>query len=79
MTILLQIYKGFFSQLFPCVPYCQRKYKLAVNGINLVIPTGECFGLLGVNGAGKTTTFNILTGDLYASSGTATIQGYDVR
>ncbi|MGZ3381823.1 MAG: ATP-binding cassette domain-containing protein, partial [Isosphaeraceae bacterium] len=28
----------------------------AVNGIDLEIKHGECFGLLGPNGAGKTTT-----------------------
>ena len=30
-------------------------------------------------GAGKTTTFNILTGDLSMTSGTAVIAGYDIR
>ena len=34
----------------------------AVNGIDLQVPTGECFGLLGPNGAGKTTTVEILEG-----------------
>lgn len=51
----------------------------AVNGINLAIPNGECFGLLGVNGAGKTTTFSILTGEIPMTAGTAVIAGYDVR
>jgi len=41
-----------------------------VAGISLGIPSGECFGLLGVNGAGKTTTFSILTGDIGMTSGT---------
>ncbi len=35
---------------------------LAVNGLSLSIPRGECFGLLGPNGAGKTTTVEILEG-----------------
>jgi ABC-2 type transport system ATP-binding protein len=35
---------------------------IAVNGIDLEIRTGECFGLLGPNGAGKTTTIEILEG-----------------
>ena len=52
--------------------------KPAVNGINLVIPKGECFGLLGVNGAGKTTTFKILTGDIVSTSGTALVAGYSI-
>ena len=58
---------------------CHKPAKLAVNGVNLVIPSGECFGLLGVNGAGKTTTFKILTGDISMTSGTAVIAGYDIR
>jgi len=34
----------------------------AVNGLDLVMKRGECFGLLGPNGAGKTTTVEILEG-----------------
>lgn len=34
----------------------------AVNGVDLVVRRGECFGLLGPNGAGKTTTIEILEG-----------------
>ncbi|XP_072274644.1 glucosylceramide transporter ABCA12 [Pyxicephalus adspersus] len=46
-----------------------NKKVFAVNNMNLAIPPGECFGLLGVNGAGKTTTFKMLTGDISPSSG----------
>jgi ABC-2 type transport system ATP-binding protein len=35
---------------------------VAVNGVDLEIRSGECFGLLGPNGAGKTTTIEILEG-----------------
>ncbi|MDQ3068969.1 MAG: ABC transporter ATP-binding protein [Acidobacteriota bacterium] len=35
---------------------------VAVDGLNLEVETGECFGLLGPNGAGKTTTIEILEG-----------------
>jgi ABC-2 type transport system ATP-binding protein len=35
---------------------------VAVNGIDLEVRRGECFGLLGPNGAGKTTTIEILEG-----------------
>ncbi len=35
---------------------------VAVDGLDLEIRTGECFGLLGPNGAGKTTTVEILEG-----------------
>lgn len=45
----------------------------AVNGLSFGVLAGQCFGLLGINGAGKTTTFNILTGALSASKGSAFI------
>jgi len=35
---------------------------VAVNGLDLEVRRGECFGLLGPNGAGKTTTVEILEG-----------------
>src|SRR5215510_2904287 len=35
---------------------------VAVDGLDLVVSPGECFGLLGPNGAGKTTTIEILEG-----------------
>jgi ABC-2 type transport system ATP-binding protein len=35
---------------------------VAVDGLDLYVRTGECFGLLGPNGAGKTTTIEILEG-----------------
>jgi ABC-2 type transport system ATP-binding protein len=41
----------------------------AVNGIDLEIRLGECFGLLGPNGAGKTTTVEILEGLNQPTSG----------
>jgi ABC-2 type transport system ATP-binding protein len=47
----------------------------AVNGLNLAIERGECFGLLGPNGAGKTTTVEILEGLLPATSGEVEILG----
>jgi ABC-2 type transport system ATP-binding protein len=49
---------------------------LAVNGLNLEIRAGECFGLLGPNGAGKTTTVEILEGLLAPTSGDVEILGY---
>lgn len=58
---------------------CNAPPKRAVRGINLIIPKGECFGLLGINGAGKTTTFKMLTGDISASGGTASISGFDIK
>src|ERR1051326_3546358 len=40
----------------------------AVNGLDLEVRAGECFGLLGPNGAGKTTTVEVLEGLLPATS-----------
>ncbi|HEV2086194.1 MAG TPA: ABC transporter ATP-binding protein, partial [Gemmatimonadales bacterium] len=50
----------------------------AVDGIDLVIPTGELFGFLGPNGAGKTTTFRMIAGILQPTSGTVEIGGIDI-
>src|SRR4051795_5953854 len=47
----------------------------AVNGLDLEVQRGECFGLLGPNGAGKTTTIEILEGLLEASSGEVEVLG----
>lgn len=47
----------------------------AVNGINLSLKKGVCFGLLGPNGAGKTTTVEILEGINQASSGEIIYKG----
>ncbi len=47
----------------------------AVNGLDLEVFTGECFGLLGPNGAGKTTTIEILEGLLPPTAGEVEILG----
>jgi ABC-2 type transport system ATP-binding protein len=47
----------------------------AVNGLDLEIERGECFGMLGPNGAGKTTTIEILEGLLDASGGEVEVLG----
>ena len=51
--------------------------KRAVDRLNLSVPRGSIFALLGDNGAGKTTTLRMLTGLLPADSGSATILGLD--
>ena len=47
----------------------------AVNGLDLEVHRGECFGLLGPNGAGKTTTVEILEGLIPATSGEVEVLG----
>ncbi|HUT00497.1 MAG TPA: ATP-binding cassette domain-containing protein [Candidatus Thermoplasmatota archaeon] len=50
----------------------------AVDNLNLQIKEGEIFGLLGPNGAGKTTTLLMLVTLNPPTSGTATINGFDI-
>jgi len=50
-----------------------------VRGINVGVPAGECFGLLGVNGAGKTTTMKMITGDITIGGGDILVGGYSVQ
>ena len=47
----------------------------AVDGLDLDVKSGECFGLLGPNGAGKTTTIEICEGLLERDSGELEILG----
>jgi ABC-2 type transport system ATP-binding protein len=55
----------------------RKRYKdvVAVDGIDLDVHTGECFGLLGPNGAGKTTTIEICEGLTEADSGDVEVLG----
>jgi ABC-2 type transport system ATP-binding protein len=50
----------------------------AIQDISFDVPAGKIVGFLGPNGAGKSTTMRILTGYLTATSGKATIAGFDV-
>jgi ABC-2 type transport system ATP-binding protein len=52
---------------------------VAVDGLNLEVLEGECFGLLGPNGAGKTTTIEICEGLLEADSGSVELLGHTWR
>lgn len=51
----------------------------AVAGIDLAVPRGEFFAVLGPNAAGKTTTIKMLAGLIKPTSGSARIAGYDVQ
>ena len=48
---------------------------VAVDGIDLEVRRGECFGLLGPNGAGKTTTVEVLEGLLDRDAGDVRVLG----
>jgi ABC-2 type transport system ATP-binding protein len=48
---------------------------VALDHLNLAVPSGSIFGFLGPNGAGKTTTLRLLTGLATATDGTATVAG----
>ena len=48
---------------------------VAVDGIDLEVARGECFGLLGPNGAGKTTTIEICEGLTTPDAGTVELLG----
>lgn len=51
---------------------------LAVSNLELEIPAGQFFGLLGPNGSGKTSTIHMLSTLIRPSGGTALVGGYDV-
>ncbi len=57
----------------------QRNGMLALDGLNLSIPAGQMYGLLGPDGAGKTTTLRILATVLEASAGQAWVGGHDIQ
>jgi ABC-2 type transport system ATP-binding protein len=51
---------------------------VAVRDLTFAVEAGRIWGLLGPNAAGKTTTMRIMTGYLPATSGRATVAGFDV-
>ncbi|XP_010037157.2 ABC transporter A family member 7 [Eucalyptus grandis] len=53
--------------------------KFAVRGLSLALPPGECFGMLGPNGAGKTSFISMMIGLTKPTSGTAYVQGLNIR
>ena len=65
------------SDLAVSVRGLRKRYAdvVAVDGLDLEIATGECFGLLGPNGAGKTTTIEICEGLNSADEGEVVVLG----
>src|SRR5919206_511038 len=59
----------------------RKEYKnlVAVRGLSLTLDAGDIFGFIGPNGAGKTTTIKMLATLLAPTSGTARVDGIDVR
>jgi len=51
---------------------------VAIQNLSFKVEEGRIWGLLGPNAAGKTTTMRILTGYLPATSGRASVAGFDV-
>lgn len=58
----------------------QKKFgaRLAVDALDLRVPRGEIFGLLGHNGAGKSTTIGMLLGQVWPTAGEARVCGHEV-
>jgi len=52
---------------------------VAVVDLNLSVPRGEFFAMLGPNAAGKTTTLKILAGLMKPTSGSARVAGFDLQ
>jgi ABC-2 type transport system ATP-binding protein len=52
--------------------------KIAVAGLDLVVPAGSFFGMVGPNGAGKTTSLSMATGLLRPDAGQVRLLGHDV-
>jgi ABC-2 type transport system ATP-binding protein len=50
----------------------------AVKSVSFEVQRGELFGIIGADGAGKTTLFRLLVTLLLPTSGTASVDGYDI-
>lgn len=50
----------------------------AVDHLSFTLEKGKIYGFLGPNGAGKSTTMNIMTGYIAATSGSVSIEGFDI-
>lgn len=52
---------------------------VAVDGVSFTMEKGDVLGFMGPNGAGKTTTMKMLSCFFPPDSGTATVEGHDIR
>ncbi len=50
----------------------------AIHNVNLSVKSGEFITIIGSNGAGKTTLFNLVSGNMFPTSGSVIINGRDV-
>src|ERR671932_105384 len=65
-----------YSSALRCIGLVKRYNDVvAIDGLDLDVRAGECFGLLGPNGAGKTTTVEIFEGLTKADDGTVEVLG----
>lgn len=55
-----------------------KKEIRAVDHLSLAVEPGQVFGFLGANGAGKTTTIKMICGLIIPTTGTITVEGYDL-
>lgn len=62
------------------ISHLVKKYgnHYAVKDLSVTLREGKIYGFLGPNGAGKSTTMNIVTGYLAPTSGSVTVDGFDI-
>jgi ABC-2 type transport system ATP-binding protein len=58
--------------------FWNNHYTTALDGVDVDVPAGGIFGMLGANGAGKTTLLKILAGLIVADRGTLTVAGHNL-
>jgi ABC-2 type transport system ATP-binding protein len=79
--VAVSVYSSAYSGAYSSAVSCRgliKKYDgggVALDGLDLDVRAGECFGLLGPNGAGKTTTVEILEGLLDPTAGEVEVLG----